>query len=159
MTRRDIVVRAAATADRAAVKAVLADTFETTWRPHITTASAERYLSADSGGRYVDANLGAFVVAELDGDIVGMVHRRADFVDALHVVERCQRMGVGHALMDRAEQEAKDAGFASVRLETDTFNEQSHAFYRARGYVEKDRYPDDEWDSGFTTILFEKRLR
>lgn len=158
MTRRDIVVRPATVTNVAAIKAVLADTFETTWRPHVTAASAERYLSNDRGGHYVDANIDAFVVAELDGDIVGMVHRKADFIDALHVLQRCQRMGVGHALMDRAEQEAREDGFASVRLESDTFNEQSHAFYRKRGYVEKDRYPDDEWDSSFTTILFEKRL-
>ena len=27
-----------------------------------------------------------------------------------------------------------------------------------RGYVEKGRYPDEEWNSGLTTLLLEKRL-
>ena len=53
---------------------------------------------------------------------------------------------------------AARAGFAAVRLETDTFNTASRAFYAARGYVEADRYPDEEWDSGLTTILLVKAL-
>ena len=57
-----------------------------------------------------------------------------------------------------AEEAIRAAGFPQVRLETDTFNERAQSVYKAVGYVEKDRYPDDEWDSGFTTVLFEKRL-
>jgi hypothetical protein len=45
-----------------------------------------------------------------------------------------------------------------VRLETDTFNTGSCAFYLARGYSEAGHYPDEEWDSGLTTVLFIKRL-
>jgi hypothetical protein len=50
------------------------------------------------------------------------------------------------------------AGHASARLETDTFNQRSQAFYAARGYVEAGRYPDEEWSSGLTTLLLVKPL-
>jgi hypothetical protein len=50
------------------------------------------------------------------------------------------------------------AGFAQARLETDSFNMRSRQFYGKHGYAEIDTYPDEEWDSGFTTILLEKRL-
>lgn len=67
-------------------------------------------------------------------------------------------LGLGRLLLARAEQEIGEAGLRKVRLETDTFNQQSQAFYRAMGYIELGQYPDEEWDSGLTTVLFEKLL-
>jgi hypothetical protein len=61
--------------------------------------------------------------------------------------------------MDHAEAEMARAGHASARLETDTFNQRSQAFYAARGYIEAGRYPDEEWNSGLTTLLLMKPLR
>ena len=62
--------------------------------------------------------------------------------------------------VDRAtfEAEIAAAGFSAARLETDTFNTRSRAFYAGRGYREGDRYPDKEWDSGLTTLLLVKAL-
>jgi ribosomal protein S18 acetylase RimI-like enzyme len=60
--------------------------------------------------------------------------------------------------MDVAEGEMARAGHPTARLETDTFNTRSQAFYTARGYVETDRYPDLEWNSNLTTLLLEKGL-
>ena len=34
----------------------------------------------------------------------------------------------------------------------------SRAFYAALGYREIDTYPDQEWESGLTTLLLEKPL-
>lgn len=158
MDKRSISVRPAKTKDFAEVKQVLADTFESTWRPEITEAAADRYLTSDVGGGYVDQNGLAFWVAEVDGCVAGMIHWSGDFIEALHVAGRFQRLGLGRLLLARAEQEIGQAGFPKVRLETDTFNQQSQGFYRAMGYVETARYPDEEWDSGLTTVLFEKPL-
>ena len=60
--------------------------------------------------------------------------------------------------MDKAEHEIAAAGFPTVRLETDTFNARSRAFYAGRGYRETARYPDVEWGSGLMTILLVKSL-
>jgi ribosomal protein S18 acetylase RimI-like enzyme len=158
MTGQALVVRPATAADAPAVKAILRQTFEATWRPHMSAAAAERYHVADRGGRYVEEKIESFIVAELDGPIVGMVHREGDFIEALHVLPKHQRMGIGRRLMERAEQEIERSGSPHVRLETDTFNEGSRSFYAALGYVEVGRYPDEEWNSGFTTVLLEKRL-
>jgi ribosomal protein S18 acetylase RimI-like enzyme len=79
-------------------------------------------------------------------------------VNALHVHSAQARSGVGSLLMDKAELEIALAGFAEARLETDTFNERSQAFYAARGYREAGRYPDEEWQSGLTTLLLLKPL-
>ncbi len=54
--------------------------------------------------------------------------------------------------------EDRPSVYAAERLETDTFNLRSQAFCRARRYVEADRYPDTEWNSGLTTVLLVKAL-
>jgi ribosomal protein S18 acetylase RimI-like enzyme len=144
--------------DGPALEGILIDTFETTWRPAISRAAAAAFLEEGRAAAYV-AQLGAdFRVAERDGRVVGFVHWRDDFVHALHVVSSEVRRGVGTRLMDLAEAEIAGAGYRSARLETDTFNTRSRAFYEARSYREAGRYPDDEWRSGLTTILFVKAL-
>ncbi|MGS1095547.1 N-acetyltransferase family protein [Aquamicrobium terrae] len=140
------------------MKAILRETFETTWRPQITEASVRRYVETDIGGRFVERCGTDMLVAEIGGEIAGLIHCVDDFVDALHVSSGLQRKGVGRRLMEQAERDMAAQGFRRSRLETDTFNEQSQSFYKALGYVETGRYPDEEWQSGLTTILFEKTL-
>lgn len=151
-----ITVRQASEADKPALKAILRDTFDSTWRPHITPAAIERYLTASLADRFIEEHGQECLVAQADGEVVGFVHWEGDFIDALHVRASYARKGIGRRLMDGAEAAIAAAGFGQVRLETDTFNEASQAFYRSRGYREAGRYPDEEWQSGLTTILFVK---
>lgn len=154
-----VVVRRAGPEDAPALRAVLQDTLESTWLPQLSGAAAAEAMTGERPAAYVAARGLAFRVAELDGEVVGLVDWEGDFVNALHVVGRHARSGIGGRLMDVAEAEIAAAGFAAVRLETDTFNERSQAFYAKRGYVEVDRYPDTEWNSGLTTLLLVKPLR
>jgi ribosomal protein S18 acetylase RimI-like enzyme len=156
--RGEIRIRPARSADVAALVAILLDTFEHTWRPNLTPEAAAAYLEEHRAEDFVAERGREFWVAERAGEVVGLVHWREDFVHALHVRAGSARRGVGAALMDCVEAGIAKAGFAAVRLETDTFNEASQAFYRGRGYREAGRYPDEEWRSGLTTILFVKTL-
>jgi ribosomal protein S18 acetylase RimI-like enzyme len=154
-----ITARLARPADSSSLRAILHDTFESTWLPHINQAAAEAFRREDRPARYVAERGLLFRVAEREGQVVGFVDWQEDFVNALHVHSVCHRTGVGAHLMDLAEREIAKAGFASVRLETDSFNTRSQAFYAARGYREADRYPDLEWNSSLTTLLLVKPLR
>lgn len=153
------ILRPAHATDAVRLRAILHDTFESTWLPQINRAAAEAFRREDRPARYVAERGLRFRVAEREGQVVGFVDWEEDFVNALHVHSSCIRTGVGAHLMDLAEHEIAKAGFASVRLETDTFNTRSQAFYAARGYREADRYPDQEWNSGLTTLLLVKPLR
>lgn len=155
---RDILIRQARADDEAALKAILRDTFESTWLPELTAEAARAFPSEDRPAAYVGERGLLFLVAEVGGEVVGFVDWDGDFVNALHVRASHARTGIGARLMDRAEAAIAEAGFATARLETDTFNLRSQAFYAARGYREADRYPDEEWDSGLTTILLVKAL-
>lgn len=138
--------------------AILYATFASTWLPQLTSKTARSYEAEDRPGTFVGARGLGFWVAELGDEVVGFVDIEANFVNALHVSPSHARRGIGRHLMDRAEAEIMDAGFATAELETDTFNSQSQAFYASRGYREVDRYPDEEWNSGLTTVRMEKAL-
>ncbi|MGH6987954.1 MAG: GNAT family N-acetyltransferase [Caulobacteraceae bacterium] len=155
---RPVVVRAARAGDIGSLVAILHATFESTWQPQITRQAAEAFLTEDRPAAFVAEHGMACWVADLEGETNGLVHFEGDFVHALHVHPAWARRGVGSALMDLAEAEIARAGHPAVRLETDTFNAPARAFYAARGFTEADRFPDEEWKSGLTTLLLVKRF-
>ncbi|UOF17209.1 GNAT family N-acetyltransferase [Lysobacter capsici] len=158
MSSAPVTIRPARPEDRAAVLAILAETFADTWRPQLTAAAIDDYHRRRVAETFVDAALPGFLVAELDGTVIGFGNREAGFVDSLHVAAAGRRRGVARALMARLEARMRADGIALAALETDTFNEASQGLYLALGYVEVARYPDEEWNSGLTTIRYEKSL-
>lgn len=153
-----VTIRPARAGDRAALLAILAETFADTWRPQLTAAAIEDYRRRRVAETFVDALMPAFAVAELDGAVVGFGNRQAGFVDSLHVAAAGRRRGVARALMAELEAQMRADGIAVASLETDTFNTGSQGLYLALGYREVARYPDEEWNSGLTTIRYEKAL-
>ncbi|WP_057923541.1 GNAT family N-acetyltransferase [Lysobacter capsici] len=158
MSSAPVTIRPARSEDRAAVLAILAETFADTWRPQLTAAAIDDYHRRRVAETFVDAALPGFLVAELDGTVIGFGNREAGFVDSLHVAAAGRRRGVARALMAGLEARMRADGIALAALETDTFNEASQGLYLALGYVEVARYPDEEWNSGLTTIRYEKSL-
>ena len=144
--------------DEAGVIAVLDDTFESTWGPQLRPDILAKRRREQPARAYVEAMAEAFVLAIEGEQVLGMVHWDGNFVHALHVIGAAQGQGVGRALLTHAEQAMAAAGQAAARLETDTFNTRSRAFYAALGYREIDTYPDQEGESGLTTLLLEKPL-
>lgn len=153
-----LTIRPARASDAAALEDVLTRTYEGTWQPQMTPEKYRHFLDSGKIPQYVAERGALFHVCEVDGRVAGMVDWEKNFIWALHVHPDLQRRGVGAALLALAEDGMRAAGFADARLETDTFNTQSRAFYRKHGYAEIDTYPDEEWDSGFTTVLLVKAL-
>ncbi|WP_371232840.1 N-acetyltransferase family protein [Pseudomonas sp. QE6] len=153
-----ILIRRAEPADADAILRILGETYEATWKPALTAEAIERFESSAHTAAYVRERLPFFHVACIDDAVVGLLDWRDDFIDALHVSVQRQRLGIGAALLSHAEAEIAGAGHRQVRLETDTFNLQARAFYGKNGYAEIDFYPDEEWHSGFTTVLMTKAL-
>ncbi|WP_057971298.1 GNAT family N-acetyltransferase [Lysobacter antibioticus] len=158
MTQTPLRIRPARADDRAAVLALLEETFVDTWRPQLSAEAIAAYRNGGGTERFVDAHLGRFVIAELDGRVAGFAHRDGGFVGAVHVTASARRHGVATQLMATLETAMREDGVATASLETDTFNTGSQALYLALGYRETARYPDEEWNSGLTTIRYEKPL-
>ena len=83
-------------------------------------------------------------VADLDGRAVGWVHVvLVEYVDAeafvliggLVVDKAHRRLGVGRALMQRAEDWARDRGCSMVRLNSTAARTAAHRFYENLGYT------------------------
>ncbi|MBN4667691.1 GNAT family N-acetyltransferase [Pandoraea nosoerga] len=157
----EIVLRAARATDADALTSLLMRTYHTTWAPMLRAEVAATFASGERTRAYVQAQCPAFTVAvpcDEAARVVGMVHVIGDFIDALHVAPDRQRQGIGARLLAHAEAGMRANGHALARLETDTFNTQSRAFYARHGYAEVAMYPDEAWDSGFTTVLLTKPL-
>ena len=157
----EILLRNAREPDVAALTSLLMQTYHTTWAPMLRPEAAAAFASGERTQAYVQSHWHEFTVAVLGagGDpVVGMVHVLDDFIDALHVAPSQQRRGIGALLLAHAEAHMRATGHRVARLETDTFNTQSRAFYARHGYAEVAMYPDEEWDSGFTTVLLTKPL-
>lgn len=152
------IVRPARAEDAPALRAILHDTLASTWLPQLTPEAARKQAGQDKPAAFVGEHGHKFLVAEVEGAVVALIYWENDFVHSLHVIGSHARQGLGALLMDKAEAEMARAGFAQARLETDTFNTRSQAFYAARGYREAGRYPDTEWESGLTTLLLVKPL-
>ncbi|ALS60022.1 GNAT family N-acetyltransferase [Pandoraea norimbergensis] len=154
----EVTLRTASAADIDAVTALLMQTYLTTWAPELRPEAAAAHASGERTRAYVETHWPEFTVATVDGAVAGMVHVVGDFIDALHVSPARQRLGVGATLLAHAEAQMRASAQTLARLETDTFNTQSRAFYGKHGYAEVATYPDEEWDSGFTTVLLTKAL-
>jgi GNAT superfamily N-acetyltransferase len=128
-----VLVRRARPADAEALKAILRDTFESTWRPQITAAAAQAFLDETRPPAYVAHRGLEFWVAERAGEVVGLVDWEGDFVNALHVRSSHARTGVGVRLMDRAEAAPDAAVCGALRLETETFTARTEAVCAAGG--------------------------
>jgi ribosomal protein S18 acetylase RimI-like enzyme len=153
-----VLIRRAEAADCDAILRILGETYEATWKPELSAEAVARFESSSHTSTYVRERLAHFAVACIAGEVVGLLDWRDDFIDALHVSPRHQRLGIGAALLHHAEAAIVRDGHGRARLETDTFNHQARAFYGKHGYAEIDLYPDEEWRSGFTTVLMSKVL-
>lgn len=153
-----LLIRRAEPTDADAILRILGETYETTWKPELSAVAIARFESSAHTADYVRKRLPFFHLACIDGAVVGLLDWRDDFIHALHVKPGHQRSGTDGALLRHAEAIIAGAGHADVRLESDTFNRQPRSYYLRHGYHELDCYPDEEWQSGFTTLMIGKPL-
>ena len=66
-----------------------------------------------------------------------------------------QGQGIGRALIDLAEQPARDLGVAEIRLYTNVAMTENMVMYPRLGYVERERITEH----GFQRVYFAKPLR
>jgi ribosomal protein S18 acetylase RimI-like enzyme len=96
----------------------------------------------------IAADDAALYVAESEGMVIGAVHvgarstpdvpllvsRRYAVVETLAVLATHRRVGVGRALMERAQDWATEHGMTEIELNVWEFNRDAIAFYQALGY-------------------------
>ena len=106
---------------------------------------------------------GCFLVAREDGGFVGSASFRSLAADACEMhdvwVSPAQRgRGIGARLVARLIEEARDAGYAVMRLETATFMPHAHAVYAAHGFRTCEPYRAVPPEFAAITIWMERPL-
>ena len=68
--------------------------------------------------------------------------------------------GLGRALLDALLAEARQVGYATIRLDSAGFMKTAHALYRAAGFEEIEPYPESEIPPDFQKhwVFMQKRL-
>lgn len=98
------------------------------------------------------------IVAESDGAIVGAIvlgpGEEGFTIENVAVHPTRQGEGIGGALLELAETEARAAGHDTVHLYTHQKMTENQALYARVGYVEYERRADD----GFSRVFMRKRL-
>jgi len=97
-------------------------------------------------------------VAERDGRIAGVLlvgtTGEGFLLETVGVDPENRGKGLGRMLLERAEAEARQAGFDSIYLYTHQRMTENHALYRKIGYVEYDR----RVEHGFPRVFMRKKL-
>jgi len=131
------MMRPATAADVAAIEAIV----QAAYSPYIERIGRkpgpmlEDYRQlVQAAGVHVLENAGSvqgFIILRDDGDAL--------LLDNLAVAPEAQGLGFGRMLMDFAERQALDAGFAAIRLYTNEAMTENITLYTRRGYVETHR--------------------
>ncbi|MEU4689975.1 GNAT family N-acetyltransferase [Actinoplanes sp. NPDC023714] len=128
--------------------------------PAATEAPAAFPDLADVGACFLDVG-GEFLVAELDGHIVGMGGYRPDTAGGAEVLRvrvhpAARRRGIGRQLMTALERRAAGDGLGFLHLDTATNQPAAMAFYRSLGYRETGREHRPAWT--WTLVYYVKTL-
>lgn len=77
-------------------------------------------------------------------------------IKRMYVVERSRRRGLGTAVLRALENQGRQLGYTTVRLETGTQQPEAMAFYERMGYTRIDCY--ERWSGYPLSVCFEKTL-
>lgn len=134
------VVRDARDGDQRRLAEIMNATWREVWAPHLPGEADKAWRENAIAEYFVDQLWTGGLVAIVEGALAGFALLSADELVTLHVELAFKRQGVGRALMTEAEARARSRGYDRLRIETEAFNTDAHAFYGALGYVETRRF-------------------
>jgi N-acetylglutamate synthase-like GNAT family acetyltransferase len=138
MTPANIVIRRAPAdfADWENVRALIIDAFAY-MQGRIDPPSSALRMTAQSMA--ADAAMGALLLAEIDGALVGcaFIRRKEDalYIAKLAVRPDRQQRGIGRALITAAQDEARAQGLAALELQTRIELSENRAAFARMGFV------------------------
>lgn len=148
----DLSLRRATSADAAAIAQLAEDAYEK-YVARIGRRPAP--MDADYPALVEDAIVWVLTCDDnLVGSLVNIVNEDHLLLESIAVAPSAQGHGYGALLLRRAEDDARDAGLAEVRLYTNAAMTENVARYPRFGYVETHRDGAD----GFRRVYFRKLL-
>jgi len=143
-----VEIRRAGVADLPAVTALVREAYA----PYVPRIGREPApMTADYAALLEAAEV--WVATDGDRGVIGvlLLHTQTDslFLENVAVAPAAQGRGVGRALIEHAEQRARELGLPDVTLYTNARMTENLRLYAALGYVETDRRREDGFDRVF----------
>ncbi len=152
MTSRPPLIRRARPADLEAIQEIV----ETAYSPYIPRMGQKPGPMLDDYAALIAAE--RVHVAELDGAVAALLvllpQEDAMLLDNIAVSPRAQGHGIGRALMDFADAQARAGDYARIRLYTNALMTENLVLYPRLGYRETGRVQE----KGFDRVYFEKPI-
>ena len=142
-----VILRRADSDDVIGLSNMLEQSWFAHWGPHVSAKSRARFVREQPARGYVQGLWTDIIVAEDDGEVVGMYHLEGDYLHAIHVAPDRIGSGIGRALMEAAEAEG------ARRLDVRAFNTRALQFYAGRGWQESSRSEGSEMGTPVVTIM------
>jgi len=146
-----IVIRAAVTADAAALSPLLSalgyPADERVIVDRLRQLQASESVSESTSGSSESGLPGAVFVADRDGELLGFItlhrtpvlHRPTAVgrITGLAVIAKARGLGVGRLLVEAAERRFVEEGLARLEVTSSALHGPAHAFYRHLGYEDQ----------------------
>ncbi|EYT54539.1 GNAT family acetyltransferase [Leucobacter sp. UCD-THU] len=135
-------------AARAGDAAQIAALVRAAYEPYVSRIGREPAPMRTDYAAAVEA--GGVLVARLEGRILGVLvtEARPDhlLVENVAVAPEARGLGIGAALLERADEEARSLGLVETRLYTNARMTENLAYYPRRGFREVGRRTEDGFD-------------
>lgn len=163
------IVRPAVFEDIAAIARIHCQAWRETYTGQIDQDVLDRLSPAKTQARMEAETRRTFLVAELDGEIVGFASyipsRDSDAspttgeIQAIYLLARCQHLGIGRALMEQSLQKLGEMGMTEATLWVLDSNEHAIRFYERCGFAaDGSTKTDPIGNSTITELRMRKQL-
>ena len=139
---QQITLRPAAEADLPRLVEIARRSWLSAFAQTLPFEAIRDWVAADRAPGWYATYWPTMTVAELGGEIVGLVQPAADEVNGLWVHPSVQGRGVGARLLAEAERQIAAAGHGKAWLTCSGVNPRAQGFYAARGYRVVRRYTE-----------------
>ncbi len=157
-TGMTLVIRAANEPDVAALITLLRRSWLATSASEVPFAAVQLFVTRDPAREFAETKWQEMTVAEIDGEVVGVLHIEENWVRSIELAPERKGRGIASQLMEEAEKRIRK-NYPEARLDVRVFNAGAFEFYKQRGWTECHRYQGVECGAPVETIEMEKRLQ
>jgi len=130
-----ITIRSATAEDKQTIRNVIRESFLSSYVHFLPKERIEQSIRNDRAGEIARNEGHLFTIAEMNGTPAGVMLLKDNFVEQLFTHPDFMGVGVGSALLEHAENQAREKGHDRLTLNCFADNEKALAFYKAKGFT------------------------
>ena len=137
------------------IQEIACRTIDMNYRIFLGDKGVDRFIESGSAHQYLEDNIVDCWVVENEDRVLGFCVCKGDLLDLMMVETGFHNQGLGTKLLAHVEQ-IMFSHYEELKLESFENNEKANNFYRAHGWVQKDKVFDKA--SNAFKLIFKKRM-